>query len=296
MKSCVSILSTCLSCSNLLGIILLVFSVSVSAQTSLWQISKGDKRLYLGGTVHVLGYEDYPLPEEFAQAFSNSKKIVFETDIVKAKEPEFAQKLLRQMTYPQGQSLRDVLNKQTYQRLVAYFSDKVPMAQIDTMKPGMVVLMLSAIEFQRMGLVTVGVDEHFWNLARQEGKSIGTLETLDEQLGFLVNMGKGNENELIMSTLNELKQVDLMINTLRSAWRAGNELEMKNIVLQDMVDDYPELYQSMLVKRNHNWLPHIEAMMDNEGIALVLVGALHLVGDDGLLQLFRDKGYEVTHF
>lgn len=296
MKSCVSILSTCLSCSKLLGIILLVFSVSVSAQTSLWQISKGDKRLYLGGTVHVLGYEDYPLPEEFVEAFSNSKKIVFETDIVKAKEPEFAQKLLRQMTYPQGKSLRDVLNKQTYQRLVAYFSDKVPMAQIDTMKPGMVVLMLSAIEFQRMGLVTVGVDEHFWNLARQEGKSIGTLETLDEQLGFLVNMGKGNENELIMSTLNELKQVDLMINTLRSAWRAGNELEMKNIVLQDMVDDYPELYQSMLVKRNHNWLPHIEAMMDNEGIALVLVGALHLVGDDGLLQLFRDKGYEVTHF
>ncbi len=296
MKSCVSILSTCLSCSKLLGIILLVFSVSVSAQTSLWQISKGDKRLYLGGTVHVLGYEDYPLPEEFTQAFSNSKKVVFETDIVKAKEPEFAQKLLRQMTYPQGKSLKDVLNKQTYQRLVAYFSDKVPMAQIDTMKPGMVVLMLSAIEFQRMGLVTVGVDEHFWNLARQEGKSIGTLETLDEQLGFLVNMGKGNENELIMSTLNELKQVDLMINTLRSAWRAGNELEMKNIVLQDMVDDYPELYQSMLVKRNHNWLPHIEAMMDNEGIALVLVGALHLVGDDGLLQLFRNKGYEVTHF
>ncbi len=291
MKSCVSILSTCL-----LSLILLVFSVSVSAQTSLWQISKGDKRLYLGGTVHVLGYEDYPLPEEFAQAFSNSKKVVFETDIVKAKEPEFAQKLLRQMTYPQGKSLKDVLNKQTYQRLVAYFSDKVPMAQIDTMKPGMVVLMLSAIEFQRMGLVTVGVDEHFWNLARQEGKSIGTLETLDEQLGFLVNMGKGNENELIMSTLNELKQVDLMINTLRSAWRAGNELEMKNIVLQDMADDYPELYQSMLVKRNHNWLPHIEAMMDNEGIALVLVGALHLVGDDGLLQLFRNKGYEVTHF
>ncbi|MCW8928701.1 MAG: TraB/GumN family protein [Gammaproteobacteria bacterium] len=279
------------------SVVILIISLPVFAQTSLWQISKGDKILYLGGTIHILGEEDYPLPEEFQYAFQKSKKIVFETDIAKAKEPEFSQKMMQQMIYPAGETLKDSLSESTYQRLEKYFSDKmVPMEKIDIMKPGMVSIMLSVMEFQRMGMVSVGVDEHFWQLAKQDGKTIGFLESLDEQLSFLVNMGIGNENELILNTLNDLKDVTSMINSLRAAWRSGNELEMKKIVLQSMIDDYPKLYQNMLVVRNNNWLPHIEEMIEDEAETLVLVGALHLVGDDGLLQLLRNKGYEVEHY
>ncbi len=281
---------------SFITLILLIVSYSVSAQTSLWKISKDNQTLYLGGTVHVLGHDDYPLPVEFEQAFKAAGKIVFETNITQAKEPEFSQKMMQAMLYPLGESLQDVLSQPTYQRLEAYFSDKVPMGQISAMKPGMVVIVMSAIEFQRMGMVTVGVDEHFWQRAMAEKKSIDTLETLDEQLSFLVNMGNGNENELILNTLNDLKNISSMINSLRSAWRSGNELEMKNIVLLDMLEDYPELYQSMLVERNNNWLPRIEAMFNDETTALVLVGALHLVGEDGLLQLLRNKGYSVMHY
>ena len=281
---------------SFITLILLIVSYSVSAQTSLWKISKDNQTLYLGGTVHVLGHDDYPLPVEFEQAFKAAGKIVFETNITQAKEPEFSQKMMQAMLYPLGESLQDVLSQPTYQRLEAYFSDKVPMGQISAMKPGMVVIVMSAIEFQRMGMVTVGVDEHFWQRAMAEKKSIDTLETLDEQLSFLVNMGNGNENELILNTLNDLKNISSMITSLRSAWRSGNELEMKNIVLLDMLEDYPELYQSMLVERNNNWLPRIEAMFNDETTALVLVGALHLVGEDGLLQLLRNKGYSVMHY
>ena len=276
---------------------LIIASLSVSAQTSLWKVSQGDKILYLGGTVHVLGHEDYPLPKEYEAAFSKSGKIVFETDIAQAKKPEFAQKLMQRMVYPEGQSLQDVLEKPVYERLLRYFEKtNLPKAQIDAMKPGLIVIMLSAIEFQRVGMVTIGVDEHFWNKAKHDNKLIGTLETLDEQLEFLVNMGQGNENELILNTLNDLDEVEVMINSLRKAWRTGNELEMKNIVLDDMVTDYPELYEDMLVNRNNNWMPQIEKMLRDKNTALVLVGALHLVGDKGLLQLLRDKGYQVELF
>lgn len=291
MKSFASIRSI-----QLLILMLLILSLPVFAQTSLWQVSKGGKHLYLGGTIHVLGHEDYPLPEEFEQAFSHSDKIVFETDIAQAREPAFAKKLMAQMLYTPGKSLKNVLDDSTYQRLADYFSDKVSMDQIDAMKPGMVVIMMAAIEYQSMGMVIIGVDEHFWNLAQQTGKKIDTLETMDEQLSFLVNMGLGNENELILNTLNDLKQTKSMINLLRTSWRTGNDAEMKKIILQDMIDNYPELYQTILVKRNLNWLPHLETMFKDESVALILVGALHLVGEDGLLQLLRNKGYEVTYF
>ncbi len=277
-------------------IILCIASLPCFAQTSLWQISKGDKVLYLGGTIHVLGQDDYPLPGEFEQAFSKSGKIVFETDLGQARKPDFSEKLMDQMLYLPGETLQDVLDNKTYQRLSNYFSEKLPMAQIDVLKPGMVVIMMAAIEFQNIGLVLAGVDEHFWTLAEQDGKKVGALETVDEQLSFLVNMGKGNENELILNTLNDLNKMELMINQIRESWRSGDEAKMKKIILQDMIDTYPELYQSLLVKRNMNWLPKIEALIDDDKTTLVLVGTLHLVGDDGLLQLLRNKGYDVTYF
>ncbi len=277
-------------------IIFLIISFPCFAQTSLWQISKGDNILYLGGTIHVLGEEDYPLPVEYEQAFSESQKIIFETDLGLAKEPEFAKKLMAQMLYLPGETLRDVLDDKTYKRLSDYFSDELPMAQIDVLKPGMVVIMMSAIEFQRMGMVLMGVDEHFWILAEQDGKEIGALETVDEQLSFLVNMGKGNENELILNSLDDLSKIKLTIEQIRSSWRSGDMDKMKNIILQDMIDTYPELYQSLIVTRNMNWLPYIETLINDDKTDLVLVGALHLVGNDGLLQLLRNNGYKVDYY
>ncbi|MEN8226489.1 MAG: TraB/GumN family protein [Bacteroidota bacterium] len=281
---------------GLFGLFMLFVSITVSAQSSVWQISKGDKVLYIGGTIHVLGQDDYPLPEEFDQAFSEAGKLVFETDITEVKSPAFGQKMMQQMLYPAGQSLKDELDKPTYERLADYFSDKIPMSQIDGLKPGMVVLMLSAIEFQRIGMVLAGVDEHFWGLAVNNNKAIGTLETLDEQLAFIVNMGEGRENELIMNTLDDIKRTEAIILSLLTAWRAGDEPEMERLLLQEMIDDYPQLYQNLLVKRNNNWLPSIEAMIQNEEVEFVLVGTLHLIGDDGLLQQLRDKGYKVSQY
>ncbi|MDX2503262.1 MAG: TraB/GumN family protein [Gammaproteobacteria bacterium] len=281
---------------TLFTVMLMVSSVSVLAQTSLWQVKKGDRTLYLGGTVHVLGQEDYPLPDEFEKAFSTADKIVFETDLAQARSPAFSQRMMQQMLYPSGQSLKDVLDKQTYKRLAEYCADKVPMSQIEGIKPAMVVLMLTAIEFQRVGMVIAGVDEHFWALAVEENKQTGTLESIDEQLSFIVNMGKGNENELIQNTLDDIKRTESMIAVLKAAWRSGDEAELEKIILQEMIADYPELYQNLLVRRNNNWLPYIEAMLQNNDIELVLVGALHLIGDDGLLQLLRNKGYDVTLF
>lgn len=278
-------------------LILLILPSVCFAETSVWQVSKNNHQLFLGGTIHVLKKSDYPLPVEFSKAFKNSDKLVFETDIEKAKSPEFAQKMAQMMMLPKGKSLKDALNKKTFNRLKKYLAARnIPIENMLSFKPSMIVLVLTVIELKAMGMVDIGVDEYFHTKAKQAGKSIGYFESVDEQLAFIQNMGKGNENDMIMSTIDDMSRMRDMMAVIKSAWLKGDENKLAAATLNDMMRDYPDIYQTLLVKRNNNWMPQIEKMIQDKKVELVLVGALHMVGKDGLLQQLRNKGYRVTQY
>lgn len=278
-------------------LVLLLLPSPGFAETSLWQISKNGHHLYLGGTIHVLKKTDYPLPVEFTHAFKKSDKLVFETDIEKAKSPEFAKKMTQMMMLPAGKSLKDVLNKKTFNRLKQYLTAKnIPIENFLGFKPSMIVLILTVIELKTMGMMEEGVDEYFYKKSKRAGKSISYFETVDEQLSFLQTMGQGNEDEMVMSSINDMSRMSSMMDVIKTAWLTGDEKKLVKVALEDMIRDYPGVYQTLLVKRNNNWMPHIERMMQDKPVEMVLVGALHLVGKVGLLQQLRNKGYQVTKF
>ena len=278
-------------------LILLILPSVCFAETSVWQVSKNNHQLFLGGTIHVLKKSDYPLPVEFSKAFKNSDKLVFETDIEKAKSPEFAQKMAQMMMLPKGKSLKDALNKKTFNRLKKYLAARnIPIENMLSFKPSMIVLVLTVIELKAMGMVDIGVDEYFHTKAKQAGKSISYFESVDEQLAFIQNMGKGNENDMIMNTIDDMSRMRDMMAVIKSAWLKGDENKLAAATLNDMMRDYPDIYQTLLVKRNNNWMPQIEKMIQDKKVELVLVGALHMVGKDGLLQQLRNKGYRVTQY
>jgi uncharacterized protein len=79
---------------------------------------------------------------------------------------------------------------------------------------------------------------------------------------------------------------------LADAWKAGDAPAVERIVLQDVEND-PAMYQRLLVDRNRNWLPAIDALLSGPAHAFVVVGAAHLIGPDGLLQMLKAKGYAV---
>lgn len=267
------------------------------SETSLWKVSSNSHHLYLGGTIHVLKKSDYPLPIEFTQAFKKSDKLVFETDIEKAKSPEFGLKMTKMMMLPAGTSLKDVLNKKTFERLKNYLATKnIPIENILSFKPSMIVLFLTIIELKAMNMMEQGVDEYFYKKSKQSGKSISYFETIDDQLAFLQTMGQGNENDMVMSTINDMSKMRQVMSSIKSAWLKGNEKLLAKVALEDMIRDYPKIYQTLLVKRNNNWMPHIELMLKDKPIEMVMVGALHLVGEIGLLQQLRNKGYRVEKF
>ena len=264
------------------------------AETSLWKVSKADSHLFIGGTIHVLSAADYPLPREFEHAYQQAQTIVFETDLAAMARPESQQQLLQRVMYQPGRSLEDDLTVKTYKALSDYLlSVGLDIENLKLFKPPMVTITLLMIELQRLGLAETGVDNYFNQKAIAEGKTLAELESLAVQFDVIANMGKGYENEMIMSTLAEMKELPLIMGKMKQAWRDGDSVGLEKLGLQEMKDDYPELYRLILVNRNKAWLPKVEHLLATPEVEFILVGALHLVGDDGVIASLRKLGYRV---
>lgn len=284
---------------GLLALGALCVSVSATAESAVWKVSKGEDYLYLAGTVHVLRASDYPLPREFEQAYADADRLFFETDIGAMNDVSLQQRMMTQMTYQDGRTLRTVLNEEAYQALTEFVETAgvpIPMAMMQTFKPGLLISTITLLEFQKLGFTPQGVDSYFFSRAMGDGKDRGELETLDEQIALLAGMGEGAESEYILYSLQDFTDMEIAIEDMVTAWRAGDVESLDQQFVAEMMEASEELYDSMLVRRNHAWLPRIEAMFDEAGIEYVLAGVAHMVGDDGLLALLRDRGYEVVQF
>ncbi len=279
----------------LLGLFLL--AGNVLAETSLWQVSKGDSKLLLGGTVHVLSASDYPLPGLFEEAYRQSSRLVLETDMEAINSPAFQQKMMMAMAYSDGRTLRSELSASTYQILEKYAASvQFPLDSFQHFKPTMVSLVLTVYELGRLGMAETGVDGYFAERAMADGKPLGQLETAEQQLSYIASMGLGQEDELILSTVSDMQALPEMMTALKSAWRRGDNKALAQLGIVPMQDEFPELYQNLLVERNKRWMPQIEALLQTQETELILVGALHLAGDDGLLRQLSKRGYSVQFF
>ncbi|MFT4862738.1 MAG: hypothetical protein ACI95C_001962 [Pseudohongiellaceae bacterium] len=266
-----------------------------AAESSVWKVQNDSQVLYLGGTVHLLRASDFPLPEEYDIAYENSSELVFETDLESMNDLAVQARLMQQLSYGDDQSLKTVLNEEAYSALEMYTASVgLPLPMLEKFKPGMIISTLQVFEFQKIGFTPLGVDAHFSALAAKDGKAVGQLETIDAQIGFLANMGEGNESEFILLSLKDLADTANVMDDMIAAWRNGNNSELSELFVSDMREQAPEVYDSLLKQRNLNWLPMLEAMLGSESTEFVLVGAAHLVGPDGLLALLEAGGYQVS--
>ncbi len=280
----------------ILSLIFSIFTTQAYAKSPVWKVSKDGYHLFLGGTIHLLTKSDYPLPVEFETAYSNSLIMVFETDLQKLGSPQFQQKLLQSTMYTGDRNITQFLTPETKQALEKYLENRgIPMASILKFKPGMLSISLTVVELQRLGLVGTGVDEFFNSRALNDSKKIIFLETVYDQLEFLSKMGEGRENELIDYTLKDLTDLPKIFGSMKDAWRNGDNARLQEIGLAPWKDSFPELYYSLLVERNNNWIPQIERMLKTKEVEFVLFGALHLAGDQGILTQLEALGYKIEN-
>jgi len=166
-------------------------------------------------------------------------------------------------------------------------------ASFETVKPSMLSVILTVVELQRLGLAGVGVDEFFNGRAKTDKKPRFFLETMDDQFRALLSTGKGKEDEVILRAIDELEKMSIVMQQTKRAWRKGDNDALIDVALKPWKDKFPQLYKALLVERNLRWLPQIKQLMETPETEYVLVGALHLVGPDGLITLLKAQGFQV---
>lgn len=275
-------------------ILLMLFFTSLSTVAApVFKVTKGDSTVFIGGTFHLLTEKDYPLPAAFDKAYAQADEVYFETDMLEIETPEFQQKSFDIILYQDGSTLESSLNTATYARFVEYAqSRQLDPMQLNALNPTGVMLTITIMEYQARGFVAEGVDKHYFKRAINDNKTIGWFETPDEQLAILDGFDNGDPNGLINYTLDDIEDIDQVITSLHKSWRDGDMKTLTQLGI-DSFADYPEVYISVLVERNNNWMNKIEAMFGDQGTELVLVGALHLPGKDGVLTQLSQKGYKV---
>jgi len=279
----------------LTSLCLLLFSVDSLAQSSVWLATKNGNTVYLGGTIHMLRADDYPLPPEFETAYAEADSLYFEIDIDQMNDPVAQLGMLQRLMYTDGRTLQTVLNNEAYSTLTDYVAKfSMPMLMLQNMKPGMLMSTLELLEFQTRGFTPDGVDMHFHQRAKADGKTIEAFETVDEQIGFIENMGEGEESEYVLLSLRDLEKIDDDIVSMASIWRNGEADDLVELFVEDMEETIPGVYQTLLLDRNNKWMPTIEAMFNDSDTEFILVGVAHLVGEDGLVQHLRNRGYQVN--
>lgn len=280
----------------LAGLLLLASTASAAgdAHHFLWRVSKGAQVIYLTGSVHVLRAGDYPLPQTIEDTFKSSAGLVEEIDLTKF-DPQQAQLQMMQLgAYPDGHSLKTDLPPVVYQRVVDLAKrQKVDLANIEPMKPWLASIVLLDQQLVLSGYDPAsGVDIHFSYEAQSAHKPVIGLEQASFQLGLLAKLSEKAQQDMLVQSLDEAADLQKEMDGLIGAWRNGNTAALEK-ELKEEFGGYPEVYQSVLVQRNQAWLPKLEKLMVGGKQYFVVVGALHLVGPDGLLALFKKDGYTV---
>lgn len=266
-----------------------------NAKSAVWKVTKDGNTMYLGGTVHLLSEADYPLPKSFANAYKDSQDVVLEADVSAASDLSFQVKSLQAMTFQDHRSLSTVLDRKTYEAFSALLQTKgIPIAVFEKFTPAGATLALTAIEMQKMGMMdSLGVDKHFLQQAVIDKKPRHFLETIDEQLGFIESMNTLDPNKVVQSSIKEINNIDAQMASILKAWRQGDLDDLESIGITQMQSEFPSMYQVLLVQRNSAWMEDIKVFIASPEVEFMLVGALHMAGDEGLIAQLKSSGYKV---
>jgi hypothetical protein len=273
----------------------IVVSTQAFASSPVWQVKKGDHQLFLGGTIHLLRGDDYPLPKAFEYAYARTDTVILETDVGGSSQPEFRQQMLNASRLPKGQRLDQILSESTWSQLLTRIRKMgLDEAHFTQLRPAIVAMSLTLLELRQLGVTGSGVDLHFYQRARSDGKTLEYLETLQQQLLFLNQLGEESADDIILQTLEEIRHLANQFEQMVSNWRSGQKDRIYQLFVAPLREDFPDIYQRILVQRNQDWMSQIIDHLESPEVELILVGSAHLVGPDGLLRLLADRGYQLS--
>lgn len=259
----------------------------------MWEVTNGDGTVYLLGSIHMLRPETYPLDDAIYAAFDASTVAAFELhlDSLEAAAPL----MMTRGVYQDGRTLSDVLPDSLHDELAARLTEVgIPMAAAASMKPWLAALTVSALTMQRAGFEAAqGIDRHFFERAQAAGKRVTAFETIDLQIRVFDAMPEAEQIAFLQATLDDLDGVVAMIDESTALWKRG-DAEAIGAMMNESMQDQPNLRRRLLDDRNQAWVPQIEALLSAGDTAMVIVGMGHLTGAGSVIELLRARGHTVT--
>lgn len=271
-----------------------LMSIAGGHPVTMWLIEGESNRVYILGSVHLLRREDHPLPEALDAAYDDAEALIMELDMDDLDPALIQASTNRRGLIQDERTLRDYMGDALYEKAVAAANAlDIPFDMLSKTEPWYAAITIEQLALMRIGFNPLyGIEMHMTMKATQDGKSIEGLETIDEQLAFLDELPVDAQNDLLMQTLSEGGEIETLMDDMIRAWREGDLAFMEENMLAEMAQS-PQLYKSIVVDRNKHWVEKIEALLDEADDYLIIVGALHLVGSDGVPALLSRRGIEI---
>lgn len=263
----------------------------------LWKVSDADNAVYLLGSFHLLKPDDYPLSKDVEAAFTAADKLVFEVPPSEMQDPATAQKAMVHAGYGDARTLSKVLPADMRDKFNALLAKRGgSITQFDAYEPWFVNLVLVIGLSQSMGFrAEDGLDQHLMRRAASANKPTSGLESVELQLQMLDRTPMKEQIASLQEFVDDPEKMPGMLDDLHRAWRKGDVVQLDALTRGEMLTNTPETYRLVNVARNDAWVPKIRKLLDESRSddALVVVGAMHLLGPDGVVEKLRGKGYKV---
>ncbi len=269
----------------------------------LWKVSDADNAIYVLGSFHLLKPDDYPLSNDVQAAFADAEQLVFEMSPEEMASPTLSVRMAQAAMRSDGTRLDSDLAPEVAQRLHAWIAANTPQLReagvtadmLQLFEPWFAGLMISLTEMGKMGLdPKLGLDAHFAAAAQQAGKPTAGLETASQQIAFLDGMDPAEQVQMLAEALDESKQGRAEMEKLHRQWREGDASGIWEGLAGEMREKYPQLYRRINVERNDSWIPQLEQRLAaGTDDTLLVVGALHTLGEDGIVHKLEARGYTV---
>jgi uncharacterized protein YbaP (TraB family) len=263
----------------------------------LWRVERADGAAsYVFGTLHSTDERITALPQPVSDPFAASQTLAIECIL----DNPAIFKISRAMLLPGGERLDASMSAAQVTRLKDVSADyHMPFTMVTRFKPwgAMMLFSVPPSEHMRAAAGLKPLDERLRSEAEAAGKTVLGLETVDEQIDTLDGMGPADQMLMLDSTLQDVDRIESVFANLRDAYLARNLVAVYGILNAEKSDDatgaVSRFEQRLIIDRNRRMVNRMDKLL-RQGNAFVAVGALHLPGTHGILQLLSDEGYQVT--
>jgi uncharacterized protein YbaP (TraB family) len=265
-----------------------------NTKNCLWKIHSKTDTAYIVGSVHLLKKDNYPLNQIFDKVFNCSQNLILELNPDSISEPNIQDIIFKNASYSDGKTLKEIFSEDSYNQIKSRtIKLGMEIESLDQFKPWYVAITLASFTFQKMGFEPkYGIDQYFYKKAKANQKEIIGLETVTFQTELLAKMSEENQKLMLLQTLTDLEVIENELDNIIKTWQDGNIKALEKILLQSF-KEYPQIYKTMISERNKIWLPTILNNIEQNKNILIVVGTGHLVGPNGLIKMFEEKGYTI---